>query len=199
MGLCFPFKFKNNKFDDIETVDNNDEREKHEDVILNLKVPRKNSFRYNYNELTQVNVEYNNATFKNVPKYLPDIRYGKVVKVYDGDTITVVAQPYVDSSLYKFSIRLFGIDTPELRSKNENEKKAAIFVQKYLEDLIFNKFIIIDVLSQDKYGRILANIYLDNCDTDISSLLLSKKYGLPYNGGTKSIPENWLDIVNIEK
>jgi endonuclease YncB( thermonuclease family) len=58
------------------------------------------------------------------------IKYGQVIKVYDGDTITIATPlfngdevPHIET--YRFNIRLRGINTPELRTKN-NQKEMAI-------------------------------------------------------------------------
>lgn len=153
--------------------------------------------RNSYNELCSSNSKFSTATYKNTPKFLPNIRIGKVIKVYDGDTITVAAQPYEKSILYRFTIRLFGIDTPEIRTKDVNEKKAAKYVRDFLSQLILNKIVMIRVMGKDKYGRLLAKVYERDANTDISTLLLIKRYCLPYDGGRKYSPENWLDIVKI--
>ena len=51
---------------------------------------------------------------------------GQVIKVYDGDSITIAAHlPIEKSPLFRFSVRLNGIDTPEIKGKNEDEKTAA--------------------------------------------------------------------------
>ena len=50
--------------------------------------------------------------FKNAKPFVPPISEGMVVKVYDGDTITIVSQlPYPSSPYYRFSVRLNGIDS----------------------------------------------------------------------------------------
>ena len=54
------------------------------------------------------------------------IEGGRVIKVYDGDTITIASKlPFKESPLYRLSVRLNGIDTPEIKGKNEDEKTAA--------------------------------------------------------------------------
>ena len=74
--------------------------------------------------------------------FIPPITQGQVIKVYDGDTITIAAKlPYDGSPLYRFSVRLLGIDTPEIKGKTPEEKEAARAVQKVLEDLILHKII----------------------------------------------------------
>ena len=70
--------------------------------------------------------------------FVPPIEYGMVIKVHNGNTITIASYlPYKEStSLYRFSIRLKGINTPEIKSKNKSEKFAAHLSKQALEDLI---------------------------------------------------------------
>ena len=58
--------------------------------------------------------------WKDTIEYKVPIQGGRVIKVYDGDTITIAARlPYDDSQLYRFSVRLNGIDAPEIKGKSE--------------------------------------------------------------------------------
>ena len=62
---------------------------------------------------SQMNTDYlNNVEYDDTIPYIPELTHGKVVKVYDGDTITIASQLPGSSTLYRFSIRLAGIDTP---------------------------------------------------------------------------------------
>ena len=62
-----------------------------------------------------------------VPFTVP-ITGGYVIKVYDGDTITVASKlPFDNSPIYRFSIRLAGIDTPEIKGKNERRRAICYF------------------------------------------------------------------------
>ena len=65
---------------------------------------------------------------KELPVFVPPINSGRVIKVYDGDTITVASKvPNLkNSQIFKFSVRLNGIDTPEIKGSNEDEKSIAI-------------------------------------------------------------------------
>jgi len=105
----------------------------------------------------------------------------KCVKVYDGDTITVVFK-LVDA-FYRFSIRMNGYDSPELRSKDEMEKKYAKLSRDYLKNLIIDKIITLDCKDYDKYGRILADVIID--DVSINELMLKSGYCRKYDGGIK--------------
>jgi endonuclease YncB( thermonuclease family) len=126
---------------------------------------------------------------KTVKEYIPEINYGKVVKVYDGDTITIVTLLFngdvsPKSKLYKFNVRILGIDTPELKTKNVGEKELAIIARNALSELVLNKVVKLENVSYDKYGRILCNVYLDN--VNISEWLVSNNHAVLYNGGTKT-------------
>jgi endonuclease YncB( thermonuclease family) len=125
---------------------------------------------------------------KTVKEYIPEINYGKVVKVYDGDTITIVTLLFngdvsSKSKLYKFNVRILGIDTPELKTKNVGEKGLAIIARNALSELVLNKVVKLENVSYDKYGRILCNVFLDN--VNISEWLVSNNHAVLYNGGTK--------------
>jgi len=122
------------------------------------------------------------------------VEHGKVIKCYDGDSITVATVLPGSAQVYRFSVRLTGIDTPEMRSKNENEKWAAKFVQKKLEYLLLDKFVSLKDVQLDKYGRLLANVFLD--EVNINEWLLDNNYAVPYEGGTKKPPENWKEFVS---
>ena len=85
---------------------------------------------------------------------------GQVIKVYDGDSITIAAHlPIENSPLFRFSVRLNGIDTPEIKGKNEDEKAAA---KEAISNLILHKEVILKNVGTEKYGRILADVYLDD-------------------------------------
>jgi endonuclease YncB( thermonuclease family) len=114
----------------------------------------------------------------------------KCLNVYDGDTITVALKPFDGLDFYKFNIRLSDIDTPELRTKNKKEKEMGLTVRDYLRELILNKIIKIKCGNFDKYGRLLAHIYLMDCtnmnpENSINHLLVNKNFAYLYDGGTK--------------
>jgi endonuclease YncB( thermonuclease family) len=116
---------------------------------------------------------------------------GQVIKVYDGDSITIAAHlPIEKSPLFRFSVRLNGIDTPEIKGKNEDEKAAAKDARDALSNLILHKEIILKNVGTEKYGRILADVYLD--DLYINDWLIKEHYAVKYDGGTKISPTSWL-------
>ena len=125
----------------------------------------------------------NPITYEKTRPYIPQVSYCKVIKVYDGDTVTVASRMTGTNIVYRFSVRLAGIDTPEMTSKNNLEKERAIFVRDQLHDLVFGKIVLLKNLSMEKYGRILADIYLD--DLHVNQYMINNQYAYVYNGGKK--------------
>ncbi len=134
--------------------------------------------------------------WKNTVPFIPPVTKGVVIKVYDGDTITIATQlPYEsDKTVYRFQVRLLGIDSPELKGKNTEEIEAAKISQHALENLILNKEVILKNNQTEKYGRILANVYLQ--DVCVNEWLLKNYYAVKYNGKTKQIPTSWIKYQN---
>ena len=132
-----------------------------------------------------------NLNTKDLPLFVPPLRTGKVIKVYDGDTITIASKVpgLYNSPIYKFSVRLDGIDTPEMRTKDEDEKEIAILARDALSEKIMDKEIRLENVKTEKYGRLLCDIYLGQ--SHLNKWLIDQKYALPYDGGTKVIPKSW--------
>jgi endonuclease YncB( thermonuclease family) len=111
--------------------------------------------------------------------------------VYDGDTITIAGRlPYPESRLYRFQVRLLGIDSPEIKGKTEKEKEAAHKSQHALESLVLNKTVLLREISTEKYGRILANVYLvaeTGQELLVNKWMLTNGHAVPYDGKTKQL------------
>ena len=130
------------------------------------------------------------ATWSNTVAFVPPVTNGKVVKVYDGDTITVASRLAIrNSPIYRFPVRLLGIDSPEIKGSTENEKKLAKQSRDALHELLFDKHVILKNVTTEKYGRLLANVYIN--DIHVNKWMLDNKYAIEYDGGTKSRPVNW--------
>lgn len=128
---------------------------------------------------------------KNSIPFVPQLTEGIVVKVYDGDTITIVSKlPYDSSPLYKFSVRINNIDCPEIKGSIDDEKQCAKIAKQRVSDLILNKRIELTNIGTEKYGRVLADVLIDG--EDIGTLLVNERLALRYNGGTKQRPVSWL-------
>jgi len=134
--------------------------------------------------------ELDNIEYKDAIPFIPPVTQGKVIKVYDGDTITIASRlPIINSPMYRFSVRLTGIDSAEIKGKTFAEKEAAVKARDALRDLIFGKVVTLRNVSTEKYGRILATVYLG--DVNICEWMLEHKYAVPYDGGTKQRPSEW--------
>jgi micrococcal nuclease len=108
----------------------------------------------------------------------------KVVKVYDGDTVHVVFKYF--EKYYKWICRIAHVDTPELKTKNPEEKKLGYEVRDKLRELILGKVVKLHCHEFDKYGRLLVDIQIDTIKVD--EWLISNGYAKKYEGGTK---EKW--------
>ena len=93
----------------------------------------------------------------------------KVVGVSDGDTFTAINRDNL-----QLKIRVYGIDAPEKKQAFGNKSKEA------LSNLIFGKNIVIDVQSQDKYGRFIAYTFAPSGE-DVSLLMLNQGMAWHYS------------------
>jgi endonuclease YncB( thermonuclease family) len=133
--------------------------------------------------------------WKDTIQFVPPVEKGVVIKVYDGDTITIASKlPYPTSPLYRFSVRLNGIDCPEIKGKDENEKLCAQIAKQEMTELILNKIVTLKNVQTEKYGRILADVYIG--DLHLNKHMIEKRLAVNYDGGTKISPSNWMDYYS---
>lgn len=125
--------------------------------------------------------------------YSEDMNYGslknvKYVKNYDGDTITFNIPDIHPLFGDKISVRVYGIDCPEITGKCVLEKERAKKTKKFTRDFIINaKSIILVDVKRDKYFRILANVNVDG--KDLSEELIKNNLAVPYFGEGKK--QDW--------
>tara|TARA_R100001163_G_scaffold64213_2_gene57927 strand:+ start:1059 stop:1826 length:768 start_codon:yes stop_codon:yes gene_type:complete len=120
--------------------------------------------------------------------------WAKVVKVYDADTIHCVF--FINSKAYKFKIRLSGIDSAEKKSDDIAERGWALKGISRLLDLIDGKLVYLKCHKWDKYGRLLADIYLDketvvNGGESFNQILVKEGLAYEYNGGSRRKFRDW--------
>ena len=85
-------------------------------------------------------------------------------------------------------MRLSGIDSPEIKGKTDEEKTAAYKSQRALEALLLHKVVTLKNTKQEKYGRILADVYVKNIfneDLYVNEWLVQQGFAVPYDGKTK--------------
>lgn len=137
---------------------------------------------------------------------------GKVVYVYDGDTVHIVFD--LNNKLTKFTCRLAGVDSPEICPRNipdpavkKQEMESAIRSRNYLIEQVTDqpitkvnmtkkdikelcaksrKLVWVKCQCFDKYGRLLVEVFKNDNDTiSVNQDLITKKYCVAYDGGTK--------------
>ena len=115
-------------------------------------------------------------------------RVKKVLKVVDGDTIDADIDLGFSISLEK-RIRLSGIDTPESRTTDKQEKALGLESKDWLKNrLEFAKNIVIRTQlpdSTEKYGRILGKLYINTEETSLNEQMIDEGYAWEYQGGSK--------------
>jgi len=113
-----------------------------------------------------------------------------VTRVVDGDTIDVVLDLGF-SILHKCRVRLYGIDTPESRTRDKDEKIRGKIAAKYLEDAINNgKQVVIQTKLKDsrgKFGRVLGDVVVDGIN--INQSMIDNYHAAAYFGQSKEAIE----------
>jgi len=123
----------------------------------------------------------------------------EVKRVVDGDTIDVVLDLGFDI-LHKSRVRLYGIDTPESRTRNLDEKARGKMAGTYLKEAVEKgeKVVIQTKLkdSRGKYGRVLGNVVVDG--VNINEAMIENFLAVAYFGQSKDDVEAE-HLVNREK
>jgi micrococcal nuclease len=105
-------------------------------------------------------------------------------RVVDGDTIDVVLDLGFDVKLHKQRVRLAGIDTPESRTRNLEEKALGLKAKDRLIEICEDSFKI-QSLGKGKYGRILGIPYTDD-GKSVCQMLIDEGHAVEYWGGKKT-------------
>ena len=119
----------------------------------------------------------------------------KIVKVVDGDTVDIEID--LGFSLTKKErVRLAGIDTPESRTRNLEEKELGLRAKDYLKGMLKNaENLKVKTAKDGKYGRMLGWFY-DN-ELSINFKMVERGHAWEYDGGTKI--KNLQDLITIQE
>ncbi len=141
-------------------------------------------------------VEKKQIGWKDCKPWSPPIKSGVVIKVYDGDTITIASKlPYDESPMYRWSVRLLGIDTPEMKSHDVRLKNLATHARDVLAEKIMNKTVYLEDVSTEKFGRVLARVMFEG--QDMNQFMVNNKFAYEYAGATKLTELEQIKLLGI--
>jgi micrococcal nuclease len=108
----------------------------------------------------------------------------KVIEVIDGDTIDVSIDLGFDIH-HTLRVRLHGINTPETRTRDKQEKAKGLAAKERLKELVADKFVTLKTRRDEteKYGRYLAEVYVDK--TCVNQQLIREGHATEYFGGKR--------------
>jgi micrococcal nuclease len=111
---------------------------------------------------------------------------GKCIRVVDGDTIEGMIDLGFNTWI-TITIRLDGINTPESRTRDLNEKKRGLASKERLSQLLAengNEFTLISH-GIEKYGRCLAEVFVTSHKDSVQQILIKEGHGIEYRGGKR--------------
>ena len=109
----------------------------------------------------------------------------KIVRVVDGDTVDVDIDLGFSHWIHNERIRLYGIDTPECRTRDAEEKTAGLLAKKFVEDALHvGGTYTLSTKEKGKFGRYLGVIMLSD-RTSINAVLVTEHLAVPYHGQSK--------------
>ena len=121
-----------------------------------------------------------------------NFRVTEIVKVLDGDTIDVLIDLGFDL-FKKERVRIAGVDTPEKRTRNLEEKALGIDATNWLKEKLDSTIAGDDELTirtelvggVGKYGRLLGWLYIGDGNVSLNEKMITEGYAWAYDGGTK--------------
>ena len=114
-----------------------------------------------------------------------EYKVSQVTRVVDGDTVDLLIDLGFDITK-KERIRIGGIDAPESRTRNLEEKKLGLEAKAFVEERLDKaETIIIQTRKTDKYGRILGWLYLNGETVSLNDQMVEAGYAWAYDGGRK--------------
>jgi len=118
-----------------------------------------------------------------------------IVKIVDGDTVDVDIDLGFNVVLKDERVRIAGIDTPESRTRDLEEKKFGLAAKARVKELLGKTCVLQTQINKNgedmkgKFGRILGdfNVYDSNTDSWklLTSILISEGHAVPYHGQNK--------------
>ena len=120
----------------------------------------------------------------------PHIYRADITRVVDGDTCDVTLHLGFDI-LYKGRVRLTGIDTPESRTRDLEEKKFGLASKVYFKEWVARfDSVLVESTEKGKFGRILGRIYNPDMSECYNDKSIEDHHAVPYNGENKDLVES---------
>lgn len=115
----------------------------------------------------------------------------RINKVLDGDTVEIDLDLGFNTTLANQKVRLLGVDTPESRTTNKEEKPRGLLSKKKLQEkLPVGSWAKITTHrsdnNDDKFGRILGEFILED-GTNVNKWMIENNYAVPYLGENKEL------------
>ena len=110
----------------------------------------------------------------------------KVTRVVDGDTVDIDIDLGFGVWLHKERVRIYGIDTPESRTRDKEEKKYGLMAKEFVKQFVKGDSIMLTTQKYDakgKFGRILGDIIVDN--KSLSDTMIQEHHAVIYHGQSK--------------
>ena len=118
-----------------------------------------------------------------------NVKVSKVTSVYDADTFRVNIDEWPDIIGHHMSVRVNGVDAPEMRGKCQSEKQAALKAKQFTVSALRGATEIeLRSIKRGKYFRLIADVYVDN--RNLSEMLIKNGLARPYRGGKR---KGWCD------
>ena len=107
----------------------------------------------------------------------------KIIKVIDGDTVDAMIDLGFKTYIKK-RIRLFGINTPESRTRDKNEKKRGLAAKERLKELLESDDINLISHGVGKFGRVLGELVIGG--VNVNKQLVTEGHAVEYHGGKRN-------------
>ena len=110
----------------------------------------------------------------------------KIRRVVDGDTVDIDIDLGFGVWLHKERVRIYGIDTPESRTRDKEEKKYGLMAKEFVKQFVKGDSIKLTTQKYDakgKFGRILGDIIVD--DKSLSETMIQEYHAVAYHGQSK--------------
>lgn len=112
-----------------------------------------------------------------------------VTRVVDGDTVDVDIDLGFGMTYKKQRVRMMGIDTPESRTRDLEEKFYGKQSKYFLEDLLKDQKIQLVSHDKGKFGRILGELFVEGNKLSINQQMIDNYHAVPYFGQSKEDTE----------